>query len=227
MRIISKFKDYYDSCMRYGMDEKFVYVRRREEIIINKKGYTSTPLLNVRGVGIHLPNSVRHPFYGAYSGRIGVCGKTYPYLRFRVNLANNEYFYDYESFERYYAHLRQDNRFEKDYEKYFKSVKAFFKESSVEENDSVFLDYNAPIVAREEIRDEAVVIKNPSLEGYQFYKVMDSFTVYQEIGMYLRNQLCDKQEADMPVGDDVVIAESKGYDKWSFRKEPTKKGEKK
>ena len=40
--------------------------------------------------------------------------------------------------------------------------------------------------------------------------------------MYIENVLTNNNTPEMPVGSDKVIAESKGYDKWSFRKMSTK-----
>ena len=72
-------------------------------------------------------------------------------------------------------------------------------------------------------RGDECLVKNPTLMDYQFYKVFDPYSAYQEISMFLGNQLCNTKEAEVPVGDDIVLAESKGYDKWSFRKEPSKR----
>lgn len=66
------------------------------------------------------------------------------------------------------------------------------------------------------------IILNPILKELQFTKVMDQFTLLQEIEMYM-GRLSENNTPAMPVGSNKVIAESKGYDKWSFRKMPTKK----
>ena len=46
---------------------------------------------------------------------------------------------------------------------------------------------------------------------------MNPYQAAQEIEMFMRNNF-GKQDPIMPVGDDKVVAESKGFDKYSFRK---------
>ena len=66
-----------------------------------------------------------------------------------------------------------------------------------------------------------ILIKNPILKDFNFNKIVDPFTAAQEIEMYLGRLSFDNTPI-MPVGDDKVLAASKGFDKWSFRKLPTK-----
>lgn len=72
------------------------------------------------------------------------------------------------------------------------------------------------------IESRGVLIKNPILSDFGFHRQLDSYTATQEIEMYL-GRLAYNDTPPMPVGSDKVIAESKGFDKYSFRKLPTKK----
>lgn len=67
-----------------------------------------------------------------------------------------------------------------------------------------------------------VLIKNPILADFGMQKLFDPYTAMQEIEMFL-GRLSINETPQMPVGSDKVIAESKGFDEWSFRKMPTKK----
>lgn len=67
----------------------------------------------------------------------------------------------------------------------------------------------------------ACLIKNPILTHFHFQKMVDSYTAVQEIEMYL-GRLATNNTPPMPGGSDKVIAESKGFDKYSFRKPPSK-----
>jgi hypothetical protein len=67
------------------------------------------------------------------------------------------------------------------------------------------------------------IILNPVLKDIGFHKVLTPWEAMQELQMFLCNDLAEDRTPPMPVGSDVVIAESKGFDKWSFRKMPTKK----
>lgn len=66
-----------------------------------------------------------------------------------------------------------------------------------------------------------VIIKNPILKEFDFQKIVNPYEAMQEIEMYI-GRLAVNNVPKMPVGSDKVIAESKGFDKWSFRKMPEK-----
>jgi len=224
MRIISKHRDYYDSCMRYGMDKTFVYARNREEIPVSEVD-TKFDRLSQRPLFYSRNMPQGHPFSNVREGAVGFCGKIYPFVSSVIDFENEEFFYNAEAFERFYAHLKRHKSFEKDYSRYFKEVDKHFRQNPVVENESLFLEMNVPSLAIEgslDYRGEHHLVKNPTLKDYKFYKVFDPFSAYQEISMFLGNQLCNTKEAEVPVGDDIVLAQSKGYNKWSFRKEPSK-----
>lgn len=69
-------------------------------------------------------------------------------------------------------------------------------------------------------RKKGLLVLNPILKEFDFQKYMDPYTIYQEIEMFLGNVLTNNTTPKMPVGSDKVIAESKGFTKWSFRTPP-------
>lgn len=70
-------------------------------------------------------------------------------------------------------------------------------------------------------RTHGILIINPVLKDFDFQKYMDPYTIYQELEMFLGNVLTNNTTPKMPVGSDKVIAESKGFNKWSFRTPPS------
>ena len=62
------------------------------------------------------------------------------------------------------------------------------------------------------------LVINPELKKWQFYKLFDSYSAFQEISLFLGNDLARERQGKVPTGDDVTLAVSKGFDKWSFRK---------
>ena len=50
-----------------------------------------------------------------------------------------------------------------------------------------------------------------------FMKTVEPFTAFQEIAMFIGSMLAPEDHAPRTVGGDRVIAEQKGFDKWSFR----------
>lgn len=74
---------------------------------------------------------------------------------------------------------------------------------------------NAYIYGR--INSYSVVTINPQLWRFNFIKCMDPFSTFIELEQYISNQLVDKDNKDIKISDKLK-AESKGFDKWSFRK---------
>ena len=70
------------------------------------------------------------------------------------------------------------------------------------------------------------VTYNAQLKPFEFYRVFDPYQAFQEISMWMGNQAVPIKP--IPELDDITMAEIKGFDKYSFRKDPTKhKGKKK
>lgn len=65
-------------------------------------------------------------------------------------------------------------------------------------------------------------VLNPCLKDIQFYQVLDAFTAYQELEMWVGGVLSNNPQIQ-PVPDKFKIQQH-GYDEYSFRKLPTKKG---
>jgi hypothetical protein len=61
------------------------------------------------------------------------------------------------------------------------------------------------------------IVRNPVLKDLDFVKVMDPFTAFQEIAMFLGGVMAAEDQAPLRVGSDEVIARQKGFDEWSFR----------
>lgn len=80
-------------------------------------------------------------------------------------------------------------------------------------------DYNTPIWSFE---NETFTV-NPILKDFDFFKVFDAFSAFQEIEMFIGGVLGVGEKEVIEVSDKTKI-EGHGFDyKWSFRKESTKK----
>ena len=72
-------------------------------------------------------------------------------------------------------------------------------------------------------RGDGSLIVNPILSDIGFTKVLNPFVAFQELERFIANDLAPRDiRMDQPVPD-KINAESHGFDKMSFRKEPTKK----
>lgn len=84
-------------------------------------------------------------------------------------------------------------------------------------NDALFLEIRSPlfVVRQDDDVREFILEANTSLKVLEFAKVKDPFTAFQELSMYLGNQLV-KRDAPDEIADEYRIA-MHGYDKHSFR----------
>ena len=220
MRIVSKFKDYYDNGMKYGQDKTHTYVRNTKEVPLEIKSI----YLSTSGSYKNKPEDIIY-FYGV----VGFCGDIYPFIKWHYNNDNAKSCITYDKDEIVELTTRHiDNK-----KRLFYNKKSYINEeleyfNNLKNNKklkSLFLKYRVPIFSM--INESLNYISKPNtlelnsnLSNLEFYRVVDPFQAYQKIDMFIGNELAPRDEIEVPVGSDKVIAASKGYDKWSFRKEP-------
>lgn len=219
MIIKSKFKDYYDSGLKYGIDTLRFWIREPKEIEIS--------------LGRHYSN------YNIWNdlSAVGFCGKIYPFLdltkynktdRFIDHTSNkNKIFYDKNSIKKYIGYdilkgkntnFKWDNWDKEKFEMEYNELK------DSKEYNSYFMKYKTPVFLIERgYNDKGKLTLNCKLKDVAFFKIFNEIEAFSEIEMFIGNILVGEKEVCIPTGDDKVIAASKGFDKWSFRKEPTKK----
>lgn len=235
MRLISGFTDYYDGALKYFAEDKVnTYVRNREEIrnfarpLDYSRDYTS----NHYKWPTNLHRIMRV---------IGFCGKIYPVLIVEYVVPDNEnpYFnktvieYCYTPEEAIESELRAVERDKNtrvynptkhsDWDGIWKDL------SNRKDYLEVFQLHKTPCFAVDyldwspDYPSSWALIINPTLKDYKFQKVFDAYIAMQELEMFIGNALVQDTQVKVPVGSDEIIAQSKGFDKYSFRKSPSKK----
>lgn len=228
MRIISKFKDYYDGGAAFGVDMELMYVRKTEII-----------------------ESFKQSIYLYDFHVIGFCGEIYPIVNYSQRGVDQKwerspkkyilygedtikYTFDNEQkWKRGYGHIGDADKYHKvkaqtTFGWPFKSRAELFKEISQSNRfKEIFLEYQVPIFfygsVDTEISDKNQLVLNPNLKNLAFYKVMDTIQAFQQISMFMSNVLVFDPQGDIPTGDDIVLRDSKGFNKFSFRKDPGQK----
>ena len=214
MRIVSKFTDYYDRIMQYGIEhDDVVYVRESKRI-----------------AGFFPYYHPRNCYTSGYL--IGFAGQVYPIVYYpgSSTMPSRLYktIYDWHEYQkiedsqaqknkpvnsRYYRHGLSSYDINDDINHY----------NQLLNNDYSTLFSQAPIWV---VKTYACYNKqrelelNPCLRSYDFAKVLDPYTAFQNLRMWLSAQA--HPEPPIPQIDDKTMAEAKGFNKWSFRKEPTK-----
>jgi len=230
MRIISDFHDYYDAVQKVAQDRSVVYLRKRREVKV--KGPWPFPELGSW-----------HFWSGkcleAAEHTIGFCGRIYPALRLSAlwpaaRREGTAICFDMSQVDEFVsAHLKtsQAAAYRSERWKWMstwpyygrrRNFQRFFTECE-EKRDAyagLFLENGCPIfVATPGSLDKrSEMVWNASLKELEFYRVVDPHTAFQEIQMFLGGLALPLKEA--PEVSDVVLAEAKGFDKWSFRKDP-------
>jgi hypothetical protein len=234
MRIIGgKISDYYDSARGYGIDPNLVYIRNSRTANIKHVGNWNT----------EQEFSFTRKTIGDWNIEtflIGFCGQLYPvavacesgYHHFNgTGDRKYKYFYDFQTYKAFALEAQKVKpKWQRRSAPYSPtSVETFFKRYDGKKTDELFLKYDAPVLVigtddgfREvggfsdfEFKDGVNVLTNPLLKDFGFAGVKDPYTAFQEISMYLGNQLVKSPQIEQ-VADKYRIA-GHGFDKHSFR----------
>lgn len=246
MLIISKFKDYYDSTSGYGVDTKLVF--RREQNFVDhydQAKYLATGRLELIPGRDELIEYYRdlvtksNKFQSIRTDLadnifIGIAGKVHSGLRLTVPeddqdditwQRNSRFGLGSPSTDRYVWSL--DDLKPELHELQFAS-KSYFGVNTVKS----WFEANQELVWEDrnlfERLDNPALFSfgrwrytvNPRLIDYGFQRRMDSQTIFQELSMWLSAQ---KTNEIAPTTSDVDLVTAKGFDKRSFRKDPSKK----
>ena len=234
MLIISKHKDYYDGVVgTTGIDKTIVYERKEVELkdykefpkVFQRKNTSiyrdDNPFLSLNGYSI---DSKKYDRYVAFI--VGFCGKLYiGWKLYYVKKAIHFYQSDKTIIDITY-----------DLNIVRKHIKIKAYKSNIMDDINYILNYN-PIDVFRTINSPVFIYDpnidcdmynkstrfyiNPILKNYKFYRLFDTFTTFQEIQMFISGVLGTGEKEIKEVADKYKIPQH-GFDKWSFRKEPTK-----
>jgi hypothetical protein len=221
--IISKYHDYYDTAIGFGIDKTCVYKRAETT--------HKSPIF------LHTREERKKNNRFVISERIlGFCGKIFPIIRVRreqnggIGIIN--FFYSAEEFIKF---LVKHGLFKDKKHKYAGSgnilceagIRNVFDLSQYKNLENLFRKYSVPTFyikkksgyghSREEL------ITNFQLKKINFQRIVDPYTAFQEIYMFISGVL-GNTEKDTSDIDDKVKAQQKGFNKLSFR---SQKGDKK
>jgi hypothetical protein len=234
MRIVSPFKDYYDSAMALGHDAAVTFVRNETSMLYPVPTEESARALNCLVPEPSCIFETRSPF-GADSPvklcpvSIAFCGKTYNGIRvLELGSAEHPVFYDKPSLVAYLEKRklfsilgnlepRRSNR----WGRYQGASKLLSQQGNTAHSAFLHAYRIAIMVWTPEPYNSPILSKNAKLADFQFFKVMDAYSAYQELDMYLSGILAENEQSMLTVADSVKVQQH-GFDKYSFRKSPTK-----
>jgi len=235
MRIISKYKDYYD-LQGEMIDNTIIYKRNEANHFVTSSTFPSLFSSNLKA---------------SQTGRfffLGFCGKIYlGYEVITVIYPYNKYYGSYKD-KKYF--------FGNDILKILPSITgetAFLGAKTITETNKIlhdfhekdkyldiFREYNTPIfitwldkgwssysINNPNKKDHEIKV-NICLKDFEFFKIKDAYTTFQEIQMFISGVLGNIEKDSTPLNDKEKII-AKGFDsRWSFRNpEPPKRKQKK
>lgn len=212
MKLHTDFRDYYDNAIGFGVDENVHYNRFKSDIEIVLKSKNDRPSHH-------------------RSGLIGFCGTTFPFIK--LHRFDKKYLCDLDdtrpkiveicfaySFQTYKEKESEWYDYSHDFGYWDRTrdtkLKQFFTDWAGQ-NDAIFRELKIPIWAVNfNNGSQKNGIANPRLKDYQFERIKDSNTAFQEISMYLSNILIEQK--DTAVIEDKYRIQQHGFDlKGSFR----------
>jgi len=269
MRIISDFKDYYDSVQGYGMDPALVYVRKQEQFSVEIRPYEDRKAWMPPGMeeAIQVPFEILTKLptpLVEWDGKwrttrvdidvtvklIGFCGRLFPMIE-----VDGKTFHSTEKMEAGLSvaflkeHQINRKRLSALLDKEYKSYRSYgrwslprhslthanwqFAISDLADKrfDSVFVELGVPVFKLEYTprvghKDPSVFrcTLNPFLKPEQFQRIIGPAEAFQEIALYMGNQLATQPDPTSNITDEI-LRDEKGFNEWSFRrhKEESKK----
>lgn len=230
MRIISKDKDYYDCIQSHGQDRSLIYIRNPEKVLFKNKGKGGWPFpLFHRGWWQFSFDIVEHV--------IGFCGKIYPMLKISRRWSAQPELRDVTkcfSIEEIDVFMER-NLTPKEFQVYLGKVDQrtlkwtrtnmplrkvflqFFVECDIEKNryySEYFTERRCPVFVATQGRSTKIVY-NATLKPYDFVRIFDPYTAFQEISMFLGSMAMPEKE--MPIIPNEIKLRSKGFTDQSFR----------
>ncbi len=226
MKLITNFHDYYDTSIGYGgINNDIIFKRKQKEIVIERKNYT-VDYNNYLKIFDNIDSKYFYNYHDNYNYKdkiffnyniLLLCGKVYPIIEYKLN-----FFYNFEEIKNIILEDIKNKKIKvKNY--YFnrkiKNLEQFFKYNIDKEQ---LLKYHrflkSPIILIKELNHNYKSIKiivNPILKDIQFFKMIDSFQMYQELEMFISNFLIEIKPI-IEVSDEVK-RDKKGFDHKSFK----------
>ena len=231
MRIVSQFRDFYDSAMGHGIDTEKVWMRKEELIPLRfPLKYRSSRYLSEREGVPHFflekQQNMMGPYIGSYL--ILLAGELYPGVEVVSSyLDSAQHFYDLEPLIRYVAKHNMSDlltgwRQGKVEKETIQDIKDLFdlkgsemlRDFAITHRISIATDWSHHL---NNGTREKILTVNPSLVSLQFQKCLDPITTYQKLEMWIGGVLTEPDRPE-PVPDTQKII-NHGFDvKTSFRK---------
>ena len=236
MLIVSKFHDYYDRVVSFGIDKTVVYQRTESKIEFKRTWQESKIVGTPHEEKFYFSKGVEAE---AYKYVIGFCGKLYPVIKFILHYEDrleSHCFYDEASVRKFLSH----KKISKEKQRWWYSedfsvltdygLSNFFNNKKWSFLSKHFVEHNVPVFVYGRLGDHKhhdYLVLNPRLKDFDFYRAVDTVTAFQQIYMYISGVLGVPTNPMVKLNDKELAAKKGHGDPYSFRRLPGEKKRKK
>lgn len=236
MKIISNFHDYYDGVVRNYSDpsDKFqpVYTRKTTEMRFKRDYSNKVRYISPEGMQypmkdfVHFQDKKPSNFYRFRDSRANIlairvirfCGESYPLIEYNTN--PNKTVYDYVGVEDIEYIYKSDDRILNHYLSQQIQIDSSLDDMMEEMGCPIAILHHKDYNRNRRVDYTYRIEFNPNLSAYEFAKVVDPYTAFMKLEMWFCNRAEPRKK--MPEISDELKAQSKGFDKYSFRRAPSK-----
>lgn len=229
MKIFSKFKDYYDHVQGLGVGDDVNYMRQTVTYCRKAYGYGKQPWFKLEN-NDYIPVEMEHPIgiSGTMFSKIYFCGKIYYTIEVQGEL-KSEFIYSPNRYKQWNDGLDKSHRYKLSPYNLKKEME-FLSLNGQKDGDDFNKKFNSPVIlVKEDYRypphsgDILYNIVNPRLYEIEFQKVVDPYTAFMEIDMFISGVL-GKSGGEMVTISDKIKVDKHGFDpQYGFRKRPKEK----
>lgn len=220
MRILSKFRDYYDIGLANGYDASIVYSRSTE--MINAKDHEARHAALVQRLRNAVPTQrrdyARNQTFEFFLVLLG--GRSYPgvqVLSYPKGVFVSEHWYGRDKILDALTDARPSRLRDLFSRERTASIESFLDLDGGEQFMDELIAARLPLVHADHREGAPYFTKDPSLKHIQFGKRLDAWSVFQELSMFLGGILAPENRATIAISDQDRLVQH-GFNDISFRK---------
>lgn len=238
MRIISPFKDYYDCIQLYGQDDTIIWLRKMEKMKIKNREcslfnnkFRADQIFDFVGFCGKLYPFFRFNYYNANKNKYVdvICYGLEDVTKFIDNHYTKQQkktFYSrtkkylgssFDQIKKGFEFLEKEKNKHEDFFVENKCPIFVTKAISITQKLIIFHGRQSNLLHDSELTEDLTF----SLKNHNFERIIDPFTAFQNVSIYVGGVL-GTNSPPIPKVSDKDMREAKGFDNWSFKKEKKK-----
>lgn len=223
MLIVSKFKDFYDTILRLGVDKTVVYNRVTSIAPAPNKIKDRDIYDIIERLPPRRPTSRE-----VISGKVLlICGEVIPFIEIKLD-EKLHYFYSLDKATDFInakgIRLSQYSFYwKRHYVDSLKGIKNFLEDKTFSGLTRLHHIHKCPVIVCNASYKDDYVTLNPNLKSIGYQTQKDPYTLFQTIYMFLSGVLGTPEKQPRPISDEIKAANHGHDDKYSFKNVPGKK----